>query len=378
VQLNGLIEKIEKRICDPEYEELKSFWNNFYSFKETYRVPIRVTLTMRFFANNLGIDLVNHYRKPEKYVEDSLRILQFQHEKILDDRLKKGIVVNFGEVFESSLFGSKPTFKSDMDPLLGAPIIETEHDLENMDYPDFYRSGLMPNIIETYETAERIVKGRIPVLFENWGRSPWGVAFHLRGFQNLLEDVHERPDFAHKLLSFITESRIRWEKEKERYLGIKIERASLQNDEVHSKILSPEIYKEFAYPYEKKLADFYPKGIFYFHSCGNITPFLDTITTIRGLTLLHISPVTDFSTAARKFGKKLVFQKRMDPISDVEQSDAVTMERRIRETLKIGKQTRMELDPGPIQNASLKKVKKWISLARKVIKEELAIYRKRK
>ena len=370
MRLNGLIEKIEKRFCDPEYKELKSFWNDFYSFKETYRVPIRVTLTMRFFANNLGIDLVNHYEKPEKYVEDSLRILQFQHEEILDDRLKKGIVVNFGEVFESSLFGSKPTFKYDMDPLLGAPIIETERDLENLDYPDFYRSGLMPKIIETYETAGRIVKGRIPVFFENWGRSPWGVAFHLRGFQNLLEDVHERPDFAHKLLSFITESRIRWEKEKERYLGIKIERGSLQNDEVHSNILSPEIYKEFVYPYEKKLADFYPKGIFYFHSCGNITPFLDTITTIRGLTLLHISPVTDFGTAARKFGKKLVFQKRMDPISDVEQSDAVTMERRIREALKIGRQTRMELDPGPIQNVSLKKVKKWISLARKVINEE--------
>ena len=370
MQLNGLIEKIEKRICDPKYEELKSFWNNFYSFKEKCRVPLRVTLTMRFFANNLGINLVNHYRKPEKYLEDSLRILQFQHEEILDDRLEKGIVVNFGEVFESSLFGSKPTFISDMDPLLGTPIIETEHDLENMSYPDFYRSGLMPIVIETYETAERIVKGRIPVFFENWGRSPWGVAFHLRGFQNLLEDVYERPDFAHKLLSFITESRIRWEKEKERYLGKKIERAQLQNDEVHSEILSPEIYKEFAYPYEKKLADFYPKGIFYFHSCGNITPFLDTITTIRGLTLLHISPVTDFGMAVRRFGEKFVFQKRMDPISDVEQSDAVTMEQRIRETLRIGKQARMELDPGPIQNASLKKVKEWISLARKVIKEE--------
>ena len=370
MQLNGLIEKIEKRICDPKYEELKSFWNNFYSFKEKCRVPLRVTLTMRFFANNLGINLVNHYRKPEKYLEDSLRILQFQHEEILDDRLEKGIVVNFGEVFESSLFGSKPTFISDMDPLLGTPIIETEHDLENMSYPDFYRSGLMPIVIETYETAERIVKGRIPVFFENWGRSPWGVAFHLRGFQNLLEDVYERPDFAYKLLSFITESRIRWEKEKERYLGKKIERAQLQNDEVHSEILSPEIYKEFAYPYEKKLADFYPKGIFYFHSCGNITPFLDTITTIRGLTLLHISPVTDFGMAVRRFGEKFVFQKRMDPISDVEQSDAVTMEQRIRETLRIGKQARMELDPGPIQNASLKKVKEWISLARKVIKEE--------
>lgn len=370
MELNDLIKKVEKQISGTRSQELKSFWRKFRSLEDTDRIPIRVTLTMRFFAKNLDIDLVDHYRKPERYVKDSLRILQFQHEEILDDRLKNGIVINFGEVFESSLFGSKPTFKFDMDPLLGAPIIKTEDDLESIDYPDFYRSGLMPKIIETYETAERMVKGRIPVFFEKWDRSPWGVALHLRGFQNLLEDVYERPDFAHRLLAFITESRIRWEKEKERYLGSKTEQSNLYNDEVHSEILSPEIYKEFAYPYEKKLAEFYPKGIFYFHSCGNITPFLDTITSIRGLRRLHISPVTNFEIAARKVGRKLILQKRLDPISDLERSDKKAMESRIRETLKVGKQTIMELDPGPIQNASLEKVKTWIKLARKVIKEE--------
>ena len=333
-------------------------------------MPIRVTLTMRFFAKNLDIDLVDHYRRPERYIEDSLRILRFQHEEILDDRVKKGIVISFGEVFESSLFGSKPTFKSDMDPLLGAPVIETEDDLESLDYPDFHESGFMPKIIETYEAAEKMMEGRIPVFFERWDRSPWGVAFHIRGFHNLMEDVYQRPDFVHKLLAFITESRIRWEREKERFLGLKTEKGALYDDEVHSEILSREAYEEFAYPYEKKLAEFYPKGIFYFHSCGNITPFLDPIGSLRGLRVLHISPVTDFRTAISKFGKRFVFQKRMDPISDLERCDVVTMEARIRETLGVGKEAIMELDPGPIQDVPLEKIKTWISIARKAIKEE--------
>ncbi len=365
MQLKRLVERVEKTISDPKYEQLRRFWNDFYALKETNRIPIRVTLTMAFFAKNLNINLIDHYQKPEKYVEDSLRILSFQHDEILDDRVIGGIVINFGEVFESSLFGSKPVFKSHRDPLIGEPIIKAEEDVENLNHPDFYESGLMPKILKVYETAEKMVKRKIPVFFERWDRSPWGTAVHLRGLIELLKDTIRNPDFVYKLLTFITESRMRWEREKEKFLGAKTERAFLYNDEVDAKVISPKIYQVFAHPYEKKLADFYAKGIFYFHSCGDITPFLDTIATIRGLRRLHISPATDFKTAVDKFGRKFVFQKRMHPVRDLELCDIKTMELKIEEVLKLGRGTIMELDPGSIQDVSLEKVKTWINVARK-------------
>lgn len=363
--LERSIERVEKIVRDPRYEELRRFWDALYSLKETERIPIKITLTMAFFARNLGIDLVDHYRKPEKYIEDSLKIIYFQHKEILDDRVKEGIVINFGEAFESSLFGVKPVFKPDTDPWVGKPIIKSEEDLEKLNYPDFYESGLMPQIHEVYETAGKMVKGRIPVLFEGWNRSPWGVAVHLMGYTELLKDTIRNPDFVHKLLSFITESRIRWEREKERFLGTRIAKSSLGNDEVNAQIISPKTYEDFAHPYEKKLADFYPQGIFYFHSCGDITPFLDAIARIRGLRRLHISPVTDFKAAVEKFGRKIVFHKRMDPVADLDLCDAQTMETKIKEILKIGRRVFMEIDPGPIQNVSVEKIKTWINVARK-------------
>jgi hypothetical protein len=61
------------------------------------------------------------------------------------------------------LFGSKPIFKSHTDPWVGEPIIRTEEDLENLNYPDFYESGLMPKILGLHETAEKMVKRKIPV-----------------------------------------------------------------------------------------------------------------------------------------------------------------------------------------------------------------------
>ncbi|NIQ05080.1 MAG: hypothetical protein GWO20_04925, partial [Candidatus Korarchaeota archaeon] len=92
---------------------------------------------MTFFAKNLNLDLVSHYEKPKRYIEDSLKILRFQHEEISDDRVLGGIVINFGEAFESSLFGQKPIFKHDADPIVGEPIIKSEEDFDNLQYPDF-------------------------------------------------------------------------------------------------------------------------------------------------------------------------------------------------------------------------------------------------
>jgi uroporphyrinogen-III decarboxylase len=361
------MKKAEAVVKDAKYDELRAFWNSFYALEDTGRVPIKITLTMRFFANNLGIDLVDHYLKPERYVEDSLRILCFQHEQVPDDRVIGGIVINFGEPFESSLFGSQPVFKVDRDPLVGHPVIKTEEDLEDIDYPDFYQSGLMPQVLGVYEAAEKLVKGRIPVFFESWDRSPWGVAAHLRGLAELLKDTIRNPDFVHRLLKFITESRIRWESERAKFLGAKTKRASLQNDEVNARVMGPRTYTDFAHPYETKLADFYPKGIFYFHSCGDITPFLDSIVALRGLRRLHISPATDFKTAADKLGRRFVFQKRLDPAKDLEFCDPKTMKQRIKEVLEIGHGTFMELDPGPLQDAPLHKVKQWIKIARHAI-----------
>jgi hypothetical protein len=363
--LSSLVERAERVVLDPRYLELRQFWNDFYALKEVGRVPVRVTLTMEFFARNLGIDLVDHYKKPEKYVEDSLRILLFLHKEILDDRVLEGIVVNFGEVFESSLFGSKPAYKNQADPSMGDPVIKTEKDLENMNYPDFYNSGLMPKILEVYETALKIVKDRVPVFFERWDRSPWGTAAHLMGLMDLLLNSRRNPDFVRELLAFVTESRIRWEREKEKFLGTRTERAFLYDDEVDAKLISDEMYESLVYPFEKKLADFYPKGIFYFHSCGDITPFLDTIATIPGLRRLHISPATDFKIAAQKLGGRFTFQKRLHPLKDLQLCNAKTMQQGIKEALETGKGTSMELDPGPLVNAPLGKIKTWIKEARK-------------
>jgi hypothetical protein len=78
--------------------------------------------------------------------------------------------------------------------------------------------------------------------------------------------------------------------------------------------------------------------------------------------------VTDFKTAAHKLGRRFVFKKRLDPAKDLELCGPKTMRQRIKDVLEIGHGTLMELDPGPLQDAPLHKVKQWIKLARHAIK----------
>jgi uroporphyrinogen-III decarboxylase len=363
--LNELVDRVEK--INQQNEDLRSFWKDFYDLKTENRTPIIVTLTMSFFAKNLGLDLVNHYEDPERYVEDSLRIISFQHSEINDDRAVGSIVITFGEAFEPSLFGVKPTFSHNRDPVPGKPIIRIEKDLGDLDYPDFYESGLMPQVHRTYEAAQEIVEGRIPVRFETWDRSPWGLAVHLRGLTELLKDTIRNPDFVHRLLKFLAESRMRWEGEKERFLDAKTRRSRISDDEVDAKLISLETYESFAYPYEKELADFYPEGIFYFHSCGDITPFLNPISKIRGLRRIHISPATNFKTALREMGRTIAYHKRMDPVNDLALCNAEKMQSKVEDVLRTGKDAFMELDPGPIMDIPAEKVKTWITSARRAI-----------
>jgi hypothetical protein len=97
------------------------------------------------------------YQKPAQYVANSLRIIKFLHEHIHDDRVLNGIVINFGEVFEPSLFGCQPIYWTDQDPgIVPDPLIKTEEDYERLPYPDFYTSGLMPQILAVHETAEKL------------------------------------------------------------------------------------------------------------------------------------------------------------------------------------------------------------------------------
>ena len=279
------------------------------------------------------------------------------------------LMLYFGPPFETSLFGLETIYDQNMDPRQSPkPIIKSETDLDAMNYPDFYKSGLMPRTIEFYEEISKMVKNRLEVVFPVFCRGPFSIAWALRGLQNCCVDLYRNPDFFHRLMSFITESRIRWEKERRRYLGCDIRRAQLDNDEVDGDIISKDHYEKFIFPYEQKIAEFHDNGIFYFHSCGNLTRLYDRIAALPGLRRIEISPASDLELAAQIFGpRRVILHKRLDPQRDVYVTSD-EMRARLRTLIAKCSDATIEIDAAPL-DSPVERIQEWISNARTVTSE---------
>lgn len=355
MNVNKLIDDVYKIANTSRQRALREFWTRFYAFQEPERIPVTVGYSRWMYSERLGIDLVQMFRNAKAHLESTLIMAKAQREWFRDDGLvgatfgswnivdhiNAEISLYFGPPFDTSMFGVEPVFAKNKDPVNGKAILKTPEDLDALQYPDFYTSGMMPLAHEFYEYITKRVKGKLEVAFPRFIMGPWGIAWALRGLENLLIDTFRRPDFVHKLMSFITESRIRWEKERESYLGSKTHHPHVDSDEVDCGVISPRIYKDFILPYEKRLADFYGGEIFYYHSCGNLAPILDSVLSIPGLKRIEISPWTDLRKATELLrGKRMIMQRRVRQIPKTESEIKRTME----ETLRAASGCIMEVD----------------------------------
>jgi len=366
--------------------KLKNLWRDFYSGKNSEKIPITVNWGLSFYAQTLSIDLKAMFSSPQRYLEDMLKIILYRSRNFMDDNpvgvmfpgalaeeltadQQGDLMLYFGPPFEPSLFGLEAIFDEKFDPRQSPnPIIRSESDLDSIGYPDFYDSGLMPKTIEFYEEICRILKGRVEIVFPIFCRGPFSVAWALRGLQNCVIDMYRRPDFFHKMMNFITESRIRWEKEREGYLGRQMRRPQLDNDEVDGDIISKEFYEKFIFPYEERIARYYNDGLFYFHSCGNLTRLYNSIARLPGLGRIEISPVSNFELATQTFGpRKIILHKRLDPPKDVyvNAKDIATNLRRI---IQQCTDVSIEIDACPLDPPT-ERIQEWIQVARSVTSE---------
>jgi uroporphyrinogen-III decarboxylase len=184
---------------------------------------------------------------------------------------------------EPNLFGVPIVYSTEHEPLFTSDgaVLRDRDALSQLDIPDFYTSGLMPLAHHFYDTLCSVVPDEFKVEFPVWLRGPFGVACGMRSMQQLLVDMIDDPPLVHGLMELIVESRIEFTRKSREFMGEAevlhgCAENSMANDEVSVPIVSPSLYREFIFPYEKKLED-YHGGIHWWHSCGNKTPIVGEI-----------------------------------------------------------------------------------------------------
>jgi hypothetical protein len=174
----------------------------------------------------------------------------------------------------------------------------------------------MPQSIAFFETARDIASDDFEVAFPQWSRSPWGTAWQLRGTEDLLIDYLEDPEWLIAFLDFIAESRKRWTKQRNEYLGVPLSQANIYNDEVTAPIVSPKLYEECILPGEIGLSEYFG-GLAYWHSCGDTTGLYPLIARIPNLKMVTVSAWSDVVLAGEEYPMDIALEVQLHSYRDV-------------------------------------------------------------
>jgi hypothetical protein len=89
--------------------------------------------------------------------------------------------------------------------------------------------------------------------------------------------------FAHRLLRYVTDAERQFAAWRQEYTGDPIARCDLFNDDIP--LMSPDSYEKFFLPYEQEVSDLHG-GVWYWHSCGDITRHVPRVRRLTGVALL--------------------------------------------------------------------------------------------
>lgn len=145
-------------------------------------------------AHLAGVSAEQFFKDPETFT--SLQMLVTEYYQL--DTLS-----NFWDVYnvEAEAMGQKVIYYPDGLPDIDRTqqLISRPSDLDRLQPPDPYTSGRLPWIQE----ISRIFLGKTGKLDRVYFTAPFSLAANIRGYENLMVDMFQRPDFVHRLFEFI-------------------------------------------------------------------------------------------------------------------------------------------------------------------------------
>ena len=315
---------------DPKTGWNRDMWRGDPKPAKNGKIPYTIAFDNSLMAAVLGLDLRDYYSDPYVHLEAQLRNSAYHFAEWHDNHFfTPELFIWFGVVTELTFFGAQLAYYPDKEPWIKSTLISSGEDVDRLGMLDFFKSGSMPKLIEYYEKMRELAGDQLTVMFPTWARGPFCIAAHLMGLQNMLCTMLTEPEFAHKLLRYITDNIKQWSLERNKYTGQPLVPGKLYNDEIDVPMMSPAMYKEFVLPYEIELSGFFG-GIRYWHSCGKTTDVMEHIVKIPNLTMFHVSPWADEKKAAEILSPRdISLDVCLDPERDLYFNDDAKVRERL-------------------------------------------------
>ncbi len=261
-----------------------------------------------------GYDMNRYLEEPSFCFGQELRQKIFWMDNVDDDTIPDlGMPVGVGMYWDITLFGQQIRHDAIGVPEFLPHPFQQKFDLDLLGRFDFHRTGDMTLLLRKYQKMKKLAEteyeGKVRVCFPFFHRGPLDIYVQLRGYDNFIADVCERPDQLREALLFIADERFRFAKERQEYLGDKELPAStfIGDDWVNIPFISPAIFRDFVVPaYERIKTNEGP--VTGFHTCGNIEPIVrELLEVLPEMSYLDVSPWNNVETLDRSVGSKIKF-----------------------------------------------------------------------
>lgn len=268
------------------------------------RLPV-IPQGFMFSMRTLGYDIGQVNRSPAKMAE-AHRISQ---EKYGYD----GCVVDVDDATLAEACGAKVIYRENDVAMVDEhhPVLSDLRDIDNLKMPDPLKDG---RICEWLETVQRLKEsiGDHVFIMGRADQGPFSLLSLLRGTQDFMMDLlDEEPEVIHHALEWATEAHSRFVKAQ---FQAGADASSMGDAYASADLISVKMYREFAWPYEKKVVESL-KGIdtpYSIHICGNASSIVEDMGK-TGARILEIDWKTDMGLARSVVPENVVLMGNIDP-----------------------------------------------------------------
>jgi uroporphyrinogen decarboxylase len=222
------------------------------------------------------------------------------------------LLVENGTAALAEACGVQVSYQSDTAPVAKEPAIKNLDEVDSLVLPDPYSDPTLSELLK----ATRIVVdeiGKEAYIIGRADQGPFSLACEIRGMSEFLLDIAigEKKNGIHQLLDFCRQASYR-------YAVAQIEQGahatSIGDSTSGPDVISPNYYREYAYPHVKKLAgDLKSRDItLAYHICGNSTPIIaDMVET--GAAIIEIDQKADLPRSKEISAGKSTLLGPVDP-----------------------------------------------------------------
>lgn len=215
------------------------------------------------------------------------------------------------------------------------------------------------------------------------------IATALRGFQQLMTDVIDNPDWVHQLMRFLMEGHIEYQKEMERQNKVTPnhnrwpfyhEPILPDYDPNHVRLrdcwgwgesqefdlFSPAMFEEFLLAYQIPIFEL--TSLNNYGCCENLTHKYSRLKKVPGLRRVSVSPWTDFAAAVDIMGGYSALNWRYSPAEVIFGFDEDKIRSTIETNLTLAKDVPVEIVLQDIETLAgqPERIKRWVEIAKEV------------